>query len=324
MSHMIEKTDNMVSTEVPWHGLGVRVPGGATSEDLRELVFPWTAIERPIYLLPDGVTCAHECIDTHRAICRSDNGAVLSVMPKTYGVVQYHEALAILDAAAEGGARYLSAGTLAGGKRAWALADLPSATFDVAGAELKPYLLLSTAHDGSRAVRALFTSVYVVCNNTETAALSVAGVGSGMKGKRVPNVIQINHARNAAEHVRQAAGVVAKAREYFGAFHEAALVLANARFTAIEMAELADRLFPVGAEAKIAHTAAAVKVVELFKSGQRAAACAPGTKWAAYNAVTELVDHHRRAKTVETRFDQSQFGAGAGAKQQAMDLLLAA
>jgi phage/plasmid-like protein (TIGR03299 family) len=325
MGHQIEANDAMVSVEVPWHGLGVRLPKKATADELRKLVFPWMAVEAKIRM--DG----GEIIETHRAVVRSDDHTLLSVMPKTYEVVQYQDALALLESAAKAGeAVYESAGTLAGGKRAWALTSIPSMTFDVAGSEMKPYLMMSTAHDGSRAVRCLFTPVYVVCANTETAALNMAGVATGKRqvGKAVhnPNVITIAHTANANERVKGAAYVMAQARQYFGVFNEVALKLVAKKMSDPEFDKFILAVEPVIEARPNAGRRMRESITYLYKEGKhRAALCAPNTAWCAYNAVTEYIDHQRGlSRTPEGRFESALFGSGASVKQRAMDYLLAA
>ena len=43
-----------------------------------------------------------------------------------------------------------------------------------------------------------------------------------------------------------------------------------------------------------------------------------GTAWGLVNAVTEYVDHHRRARSSDYRLDSAWFGQGATLKQRAM------
>jgi hypothetical protein len=50
-----------------------------------------------------------------------------------------------------------------------------------------------------------------------------------------------------------------------------------------------------------------------------------GTKWAAYNAITEYVNHHSSVKTTgrASRLDNVMFGVGNGMAQRALELLSA-
>jgi len=47
-----------------------------------------------------------------------------------------------------------------------------------------------------------------------------------------------------------------------------------------------------------------------------------GTRWGMLNAVTELVDHER-GRGADTRMTSAWFGAGAGLKARAVELLAA-
>lgn len=335
MAHLLDRM--IYSGETPWHGLGRKLPDDATFDQVRETFCQVT--ERPVSW-DDGDQDVNA--PDYKAIVRRDNGKMLCIMPATYGVVQYEDACSVLEAATtEGFTRYVTAGLLDEGRRAWALASIPSATFDVAGSELKPYLLLTTAHDGTLAIRYHFTGVYVVCNNTLTAALSAAGVqvGGRARTKYIPNVITLKHTKRVNDRLAIVRELVSKATNYFGSFHERALVLVNQRFTTTDMKSLAAQLFPITEEQDArfrkegressSHKAQA-KVLYLFGGAQRAANNAPGTKWAAFNAVTEYVDHWQTRKgqdynaLAENRFDSILFGNGAQVRQNALDLLLAA
>ena len=66
------------------------------------------------------------------------------------------------------------------------------------------------------------------------------------------------------------------------------------------------------------------KVQELYegrgRGSQLDSAC--GTAWGLLNAVTEYVDHERRARSNEYRMDSAWFGQGAQIKQRALDAAL--
>jgi hypothetical protein len=66
----------------------------------------------------------------------------------------------------------------------------------------------------------------------------------------------------------------------------------------------------------------ALKKVQALYDGQGKGAellSANGTAWGLLNAVTQFVDHERKAKSQDYRLDSAWFGQGANLKQRALD-----
>jgi len=86
--------------------------------------------------------------------------------------------------------------------------------------------------------------------------------------------------------------------------------------------------YPVNLQADsvpIAINDRALKAVQALYTGQGRGsemASASGTAWGLLNSVTEYVDHHRRARSAESRLDAAWFGQGAALKQKAWDEVL--
>ena len=57
-------------------------------------------------------------------------------------------------------------------------------------------------------------------------------------------------------------------------------------------------------------------------SDQSDYSAASGTAWGLLNAVTEYVDHHRRARNQDNRLDSAWFGQGAQLKHKALEQAL--
>ena len=152
----------------PWHGLGVSVEEAPDSE--RALVLAgldWNVFQKPIYL-DKG-----EEINGFKANVRDSDGSVLGVVSDRYKVVQNKEAFAFTDTLLGEGVRYETAGSLQGGKKVWMLARLPR-EYIISGERISPYLVFTTSHDGSGAVKVAVTPIRVVCNNTLNLALKSA------------------------------------------------------------------------------------------------------------------------------------------------------
>src|SRR5690606_6346119 len=110
---------------------------------------------------------------------RSDTLAPLSVMStKGYHVVQPSEIPNFIDESVRAmGWSIETAGSLGGGRKIWALANMGEQADVGKGDRIGGYLLAATACDGSMASEFIFTSVRVVCQNT--LHMAVGGTPEG-------------------------------------------------------------------------------------------------------------------------------------------------
>ena len=154
--------------EKPWHGLGTKVMEAPASADaLRLAGLDWRVLQEAV------CTNTGDIIPGYKANIRDTDRRVLGVVTDRYKVVQNTEAFAFTDSLLGEGVRYETAGSLQGGRKVWLLARLPR-EYIIAGEQVSPYLVFSSAHDGSGAVKAAVTPVRVVCNNTLNLALQTA------------------------------------------------------------------------------------------------------------------------------------------------------
>jgi phage/plasmid-like protein (TIGR03299 family) len=233
------------------------------------------------------------------------------------------KAFAFLDAiVADGGLRYHTAGALGKGERIWMLAKLPghvrvNGTDDVT----EKYLLLSNSHNGTSALRVLFTPIRVVCANT-LAVAHHRGAGQG---------ISILHKGDLAAKVRQAQTVLGLAHRFYDDLEGHMNRLAGYYPSTEQLTTFFKSLYPdpvEGGKTRAKNTRQ--ELFRLFEEGRGQDIYAiRHSAWAAYHALTEYVDHHRptRARTPQDRAAlrlQSQwFGSGAKLKAKAWDLALA-
>ena len=166
---MPANVETMFYTRVaPWHGLGVRVENALNSKEaLKASGLDWNVIQQPI-MTEDSVP-----IPGYKANIRDTDNKVLGVVSDRYRVVQNSEAFAFMDALLGEGVKYETAGSLQDGKKIWLLAKLPD-KYIIEGEQIEPYLVFSSSHDGSGAIKVAMTPVRVVCQNTLNLALSSA------------------------------------------------------------------------------------------------------------------------------------------------------
>ncbi len=309
MSHLVETMAYVGAT--PWHGLGNQLTEQQPIDVwLHEAGMNWT-IEQSDVLFNVSQDGMH--IRMHRdakVLYRSDTLAPLSVVSPRYKVVQPHEVLHFYnDLVHAGGFELETAGVLKGGKKLWALAKTGQETLVRSGDRVKAYLLLATSCDGTLCTTAQFTSVRVVCNNT----LQIA-VGDNTGAVKVPHSTVFDPLA-----VKDALGLGLSDWDVFmrniKALSQRPISPEEARQY---FADVLDEPMPV----EDATPSKAMQQLHALYSGAGMGSMLTGTRgtaWGLVNAVTEYVDHHRRARSSDYRLDSAWFGQGATLKQRAIN-----
>jgi phage/plasmid-like protein (TIGR03299 family) len=294
----------------PWHGLGVALDHPATAaEAIRVAGLDWQVDLMPTFA--DGTE-----VPRTRAVVRMDRREPLAVVGERYQPVQNAEAFSFFDDLVGGEkAVYETAGALDRGRRIWLLAKLPGDVWVTQEDNVGKYLLLTNSHDGGSSLRALFTPIRVVCQNTLRAALDEAG-SSGISVRHVGDVL------GKAKEAERLLGITLK---YFDDFAEESRAFALRPLTEEAVRSYFANLVPIPQDGDPTRaTATRETLLRLFEAGKgNALPSVRGTLWAALNAVTEFVDHERptRVKDGESerlkRFESALFGSGASLKDRA-------
>ena len=168
---MAANVENMFSVrEVPWHGLGTVVTEAPTSADAIKMAgLDWDVVQRDLYF-PDN--CFTK-VPGFKVNLRETDNAVLGVVKDRYRIVQNKDAFAFCDALLGEGVKFETAGSLAGGKRNFILAQMPE-KYKLLDDEVTPYMVMTNGHDGCHGVSVAMTPVRVVCQNTLNLALARA------------------------------------------------------------------------------------------------------------------------------------------------------
>jgi phage/plasmid-like protein (TIGR03299 family) len=327
MAHELESM--MYAKEVPWHGLGTYVGDNDVNaaEALAAAGLDWNVVRLGIAArrssLEDGFNLELVATDTvpadgNYALVRDSDCAVLGTCGSRYTVLQNTEAFDFMDSVAgtNGEVRYHTAGSLYGGKKIWILATVKDRQeFDILkGDGLKPYLLLTNAHDGSGCVRALTTSVRVVCNNTLKLALHDA------KGEGVA----LRHTKNMKDKLDNARKALGYFNEEWEKTQEEFRRLARIQLGNEAWNKMLDNLFPLTADRTTRMENIRGEVTECFESGIGSdIPGVKGTAWGALNAITEFTSHHRGTHDhgqgkKETRLNSVWFGSGDKLNQAAL------
>lgn len=297
----------------PWHKLGQVVAGLLSAKEaIKAAKLDWEVEKTKVF-------ANNKEVPDYFAIARKDNGLVLSILGNRYCPIQNHEAFEFFDEViGSGQAVYDTAGSLAGGKRVWIMAELEGKLFvDTRPNDtIKKNVLLSTTHDGSGALQMQIVSTRVVCQNT----LSVALAGA-------TNQIKIRHSKNYATKKEDAMLALKLCNAYFSDLQAVINELDKQAFNKGEMVNFAEKLLPSTKEEESTRTNNnRQEIVDLFSRGKGNLGV---SRWDAMNAVSEFCDHNRGTRTKaggnpeETRFNSSMFGSGANLKNKAFALLTA-
>ncbi|WP_333890846.1 DUF932 domain-containing protein [Mycolicibacterium gadium] len=319
MAHELDITNGVASfansRPDAWHRLGTSVGHAMTGHEAMQaahlanwnvrkmaLVIP----QEPV-ITPEGVTAPPPVPVPDMFATVRDNPIVtgqvdyLGVVGTKYEPVQNEASCAVLDAITdESGAHFETAGALKGGRETFVTMKLPKTmTFegrDGSKDRTDWYLAALNSHDGSSKYRLLLTSVRIVCANTQSAAIAGAKSTFG-----------IRHTAGARVAIHEARNALGLAWHYIDAFETEAAALYAAPMDLDEMRQFATTL--VKADDKTASVTArrgrqqqVSAIVKLWTSSPNIAPIAE-TRWAAYNAVTEYLDHFQPVRGARTSRD---------------------
>jgi len=310
MAHDIDtsnKRNNIAyAGAVPWHGLGQNLsPTDSINTWRVEAGLDWKVERTPVsYKTPEG----RKHFDNRDVLFRDDTVAPLGIVGVNYKVVQPKEVLDLYEKLTTGyGATMEVAGSLRGGEVIWCLARTDHVVH-LSDDQINGYLLLTTSYTGQSSTIARFTSVRVVCNNTLEVSLTEGG-----------NQIKIPHSRTfKSEEVEGRLGLLGESWERF---EDRVTTLAS---TPIELKEAQQWLLNVFGDPEKAleeqpNAQQMKRVMQLYQGGGIGSQMesTKGTAWGLVNAVTELVDHNKRARSADSKLMSAWMGDGAALKRRA-------
>ncbi|NMM35987.1 MAG: DUF932 domain-containing protein [Glaciimonas sp.] len=315
MAHLVETMAYVGST--PWHGLGNQLTARQPLEVwAKQAGMDWQIREAPVRFMTEsaGSLGAIMSFPENKVLFRSDTNAPLSVVSQRYQVVQPRDILEFYrDLTEISGFELETAGILKGGRKIWALARTGQSSTLKGNDVTNAYVLLATACDGTLATTAQFTAIRVVCNNT--LAVALAGSNGAVK---VPHNTSFD-----PQAVKKQLGISVSSWEGFMYRMKG---LSERKVKSNEAFNYFLRVFTDQSKTATGPTneRAMKKAIALFEGHGMGAelASSKGTAFGLLNAVTEFVDHERRARSVDHRLESAWFGQGAALKQKALDQAL--
>lgn len=312
MAHLLEQMAYV--GETPWHGLGNKLDAHQPIDVwAKQSGMDWQIREAPVRYMTESAEGlgAIESFPENKVLFRSDTNMPLSVVSQRYKVVQPSEILEFYrDLTEVSGFELETAGILKGGRKIWALARTGQSSTLKGNDVTNAYVLLATACDGTLATTAQFTSIRVVCNNTLAVAL-----GNSTGAVKVPHNTSFD-----PQSVKRQLGISVAT---WDSFMYQMKGLSERKVMIHEAANYIHRIFSNLDKATSQNTneRAMAKVMTLFDGHGKGAelASSKGTAFGLLNAVTEFVDHERRAMSSDHRLESAWFGQGAALKEKALE-----
>jgi phage/plasmid-like protein (TIGR03299 family) len=218
---------------------------------------------------------------------------VLATVGKRYKPVQNEELFQFADAIhdADPACRWESAGSLKKGKVVFGTVDIPrTMVLDPQGANdaTKLYLIVWTSHDGSVAVQAAVTPVRVVCQNTLNLAM-----------RNAKQSFKIRHTQSVEGRIQVARETLGLALGYFDEFEKEAKAMFEQSITDAEFSKLIQSIYPKpekDAKGAIKKWENKVVLLDDLYHNSPTNETIKGTKWGAFNALTERLDYYRSGR----------------------------
>jgi phage/plasmid-like protein (TIGR03299 family) len=349
MAHMIEIRNGVASfaenigrKERAWHGLG---------DDQQLFDRPMFVAEAldachanyKVELQPLTTTTGIE-IPKYMATVRTDVNEVLGVVSEKYGIVQNEDAFRFVDlfcsgqfAERDNTPLIETCGVLGKGERVFVTAKFPRPiVLDAQRDDLiEMYVVFTTSHDGSGAVRCMVTPVRVVCNNTLNLAMqNNIGRVSFRHTLNVNNRLDLLKEEN-AEFAYKTLNVY---QVYENGLKESLTHLKNIKLSEKDLDNILADVLLAPEAAKIFHINGNIyddgiatrgrniflSAKEAMESGVGQEGQEKGTGLWAINGLTTYFQNSASYKNGESKFDSIIDGAAYDKVNKAYDLILAA
>jgi len=245
-------------------------------------------------------TVALKQLPTHTAVIRPDTEEVLNVANESYEIFSNRETAELVELlldskTVEGGVKFETGGVLKGGRLVWFLARLDD-PIEVPGdsSPIYPYISVLNSHDGTAALRAINTTIRIVCWNTWSVAEK--------EGEKSGRMFSFRHTGTIRDRIEDARKVVLGAQDDAEKWAEYARDMIAIPIEDNQVESFLQDFVPMPPTPT---DRAAQNVLDARNSIKRfyhSPSCASiaGTAWGLIMATGEYLDHGRSFRTKET------------------------
>jgi|LakMenEpi03Aug12_release.lakeMendotaPanAssembly.Ray.scaffolds.fasta_scaffold01889_56 phage/plasmid-like protein (TIGR03299 family) len=327
MAHEIDMSNNRAnmaftgSRDKVWHGLGTELQQDASVDDwIVSAGLDWDVVPAEVQYTIPGTSAnlfipSIKTMADRKVLYRSDTKDSLAVVGKDFKVVQPRQVVEFFrDLVEKNNMKLSTAGSLFGGRKFWALAELGKDFEVVSGDKVTGHLMLTTAVDGSMKTVGKFVSTRVVCNNTLNIAMAE-------KGTR--NVVQVSHRSEwDPDTVKVELGLMDGA---WLQFIQDVRKLSATKVTDKKAYNFLSKVVfdkPTEPLTKVQERKID-NLMDLYKGQGMGADMATGTLWGVVNAITQQYTHGTGKRDTSHQFWDSEFSVYGKMKDRAFQQALA-
>jgi phage/plasmid-like protein (TIGR03299 family) len=262
----------------------------------------WDVATRPLYSRRELLDGTFEFIQHPKAreVYRTDTQEPIGVVKSHYQAYPNREAFAFGDQLLEEGGRWIEAGLQGNGFRVFMCLRV-GAGFKVLGSDSYDlFLFLSTGHDGGRSVTASAVPFRDECLNH-----------NDVMGENAKTTLTAQHTNNLATRLAEAREALKLARSYERDFTRQAEKLAKVRVTEEKARALVNQAIP---QRRSRREEVVVDVIAVYRTSPQVEEFR-GTGYGLVNAMTEYMDHVKRQRSGNARFEAIMWGEAAKARR---------
>lgn len=309
-------TSHMTNPDIQTAWSGVKTFNAESAKEALSIAgLDWTVSAQSV-MLANG-----QEVPNTKAIVRSDNSQVLGVVGGAYQTVQ-NDSLAFFDEIRQvmPDLRYVSAGSIGGGRRVWLLADFGA--FEAQrGDIIRKQIMLFNSHDGTTALSYAIVPNRIFCNNQVAMTLT--------KG----TFLKLRHSASTTERLKDAEKVALSAVNNYEHVEGCFKALASKPLSVKMVDKALDTLFPLvtnkdgllkgrGYTCRINVRA---QIERLIDEGM-GISDQPRNGFSVYNAFSEYMTHHTPVYAnggQERRWENNVWGKSRNDMDDVMKCLLA-
>lgn len=303
------------------HNWGIDISDCKTmSEAITKAGLDWRVMECDVManiVMPEGATYFKQAT-RNKALVRSSDETILSVVGKDYKPVQNDLAFNFFDPIIQSGKATLDcAGSTKDGRMVYVAAKITGAEAEVLkGDPIKSFLLWSNSHGMNYALRGQFTSYRPSCTNAMTGWYSNHGKSHGRDYISVPHKGDMNKAIEAMGRV------IDQSMQGFSMTIEAYKKMAKTKMSATAFKEYVREVLETP-ETELSMPRSYDVLERIYEVGPgQDIKGVKGMYYGGYNAITHWIDNYRGKNDAQKRLDSSLFGQGRVVRDRAFKIAL--